>query len=137
MVPAQRAPEIVVGSSNSVTFKVRWHPYSTNLMYEVRGGATRRTKGYNSWCHKIDTLIPVRPTWFNPNCPVHFKMKFGHVKGFDVDNFVKSAIDAVQRKWSFNDIHVETVMVEREIVPEHYGEGSGLQNGYIEYTISQ
>lgn len=136
-VPAARAPEVLVDDQNVQSFIVRWHPYSTNLMYENRGGATRRTRGYNAWCHKIDTLIPAAPRWFNRNAPLSLNMKFGHVVGFDVDNFVKSAIDALARKWNFNDQIVESIQVSREIVPEHVGAGSGLQNGYIQYTVSQ
>lgn len=137
LVPAARAPEGVVERNGRISFTVRWHPYSTNLMYVNSGGRVHRSKGYNSWCHKIDTLIPNAPAWFSKTAPLKLKFKFGHVVGFDVDNFIKSAIDALARKWNFNDAIVDQVEVAREIVPEHNGMGSGLQNGFIEYNVYQ
>lgn len=137
LIPAARAPEAVVERNGRISFTVRWHPYSTNLMYVSSGGRVHRSKGYNSWCHKIDTLIPDVPVWFSKTAPLKLKFKFGHVVGFDVDNFIKSAIDALARKWNFNDAIVDQVEVTREIVPEHSGIGSGLQNGFIEYNIYQ
>lgn len=122
----------------SVEFTLPWHPYSVNYMYERSGIKTRRRRTYNNWCHKADSLIPNAPAWFNPNAPLDIDLHFGHVEGYDVDNLAKSAIDALQRSWGFNDILVQRINLSRQIVPKNLtGAGSDLSNGFIKYTVYQ
>lgn len=122
----------------SFEFTIPWHPYSTNYMYERVGTKTKRRRTYNNWCHKADSLIPFAPVWFNPNAHLDIDIHFGHVEGYDVDNLAKSAIDALQRSWGFNDILVQRLRLTHEVVPKNTsGIGSDLANGFIKFTVYQ
>lgn len=126
--------------THSLSFRIAWHPFSVNYMYERIPGSSKpkRSRNYNNWCHKVHSLIPEAPVWFNPSAPLNITLHFGHVHGYDVDNLAKSAIDAISRKWGFNDILVQNVTLSHEVVPRNSsGEGSDLANGFIRYTVTQ
>ena len=113
--------------------------YSTNRMYQSLQTTTNtfppklsKVSYYRKWRNKMQDLLP--PV-FLPRDMTGFGLgiEVGVRKEFDLDNTLKSLIDALQEKYKFNDRQIQYLYAKKIITGE--GELFDPSNDFIKISL--
>ena len=103
------------------------HPFSANYMFTWENGKCRKTNAYRKWIDGFDYkgLVSVADMWDKVDFtkPITIRLQFILKKEFDVDNGIKSIIDLLQDRYSFNDNIVANVLTAKRGFCDTYEEG--------------
>ena len=92
-------------------------PFSTNSLWFAPGGKGKLVLSvrYRKWKNRLAELLP---DGFLPSDMTGFGLyiEVGVFREFDVDNTLKSLIDALQKKYGFNDNQIDYLHAKKVIV---------------------
>tara|TARA_R110000803_G_scaffold69260_1_gene131506 strand:+ start:274 stop:597 length:324 start_codon:yes stop_codon:yes gene_type:complete len=105
--------------------RVKIKPLSVNEAYR---GRRFKTNKYNNWSKEIVHLLPKLDI---PNgILLRVDITFGFSsKGSDIDNGLKSFLDALQKKYNFNDSRIYELNVKKDITKKGHE--------FIDFTIAE
>lgn len=89
--------------------KLNIHGFSVNKMYEydIKTGKQHRSKLYNKWrlkaLQEMQGLPTLEEMGVDPNKPMRLTAVFTHVRGYDVDNMIKSFQDILTEYYGIED----------------------------------
>lgn len=111
---------------------IKMHGFSVNSMYNNH---KRRSRKYNEWTDKIlqemKQLKTLEELQLDPTQPMKIEIVFDTVRGFDIDNLVKSFLDVLVRYYKLKD--------DNNFVDIHLTRGSfkdNINEGLIKFYIS-
>jgi Holliday junction resolvase RusA-like endonuclease len=111
---------------------IKMHGFSVNSMYN---NYKRRSRRYNEWTDKMlqemKQLKTLEELQLDPTQPMKIEIIFDTVRGFDIDNLVKSFLDVLVRYYKLKD--------DNNFVDIHLIRGSfkdNINEGLIKFYIS-
>lgn len=133
-------------------FHIPQHPYSVNHHYNARGSDFVRRPEYTAWRKRAALAVTaqlVPDSRIDYSKPLHVDIYARYLHNYDVDNFIKSAIDACQDGIpGFNDKYLRTVTISgdnrytketgevllrfRNLTPNE--SENKVRDGYVEYA---
>ena len=111
-------------------------PYSTNSLWFAKAEGYFVQHGrYIKWKRKLNKILPSE---FLPNDMTGFGLyiEVGIFREFDIDNTLKSLIDALQKKYQFNDNQIDYIYAKKVIVRKFDISGAGDRSkDYIKVSL--
>jgi hypothetical protein len=102
------------------------HGFSNNKMYKAKGNVFKRTKEYNIYENTFPKYKLRNPSFIDhidTTKPMAMELKFDHMDGFDVHNFIKPTIDIVSRTINCDDILFSKVICTTESIVDSWDDG--------------
>lgn len=102
------------------------HGFSNNKMYKAKGGMLKRTNEYNIYENSYPKYILHNPSFISHvdiTKPMAVELKFSHLEGFDVHNFIKPTIDIISRAINCDDVLFTKVICSTESIVDSWNEG--------------
>jgi len=88
-------------------------PLSVNEAYT---GRRFKTDKHREWCKEVAVLLPLKSI---PDGPLRLDLTFGYSShAADIDNGLKTILDALQKKYGFNDNRIYELHVWKDVVPK-------------------
>ena len=108
-------PKVNTKTPLALSHKLDIKPMSVNEAYQ---GRKFKTKKYNKWSDDVHLLLP---SWAGNimDKKLELYVKFGFsTMASDIDNGLKTLMDALSKKYRFNDKYIMRLVVDKTLVPK-------------------
>lgn len=96
---------------------IKYHPFSENRQYEqMTKNKWKKTEEFKSWCDNFpfESMPTEKELNIDWDQPLKLYLAYDHVKGNDVQNFLKSAIDMIFGHYEQNDMKINELDINNK-----------------------